>query len=292
MWKSSLLVLACIQGAVAIPRENLVLDLDASAGVRLDDRQRVLSWTNQAKESLARDFTPNPKGRAVPDSGIPLFIRATETRKFPVIRFRQQELVNSEEDVFDHLTRGSGHTWYAVIAIDDLTARKKDVNSFFGNLRNSNETGGHFEGFWGVFRDDRSVYAGVRNGVEHAQGSANNPEVVSRTKLEKGRFHLVAGRMGAGEGTVTVEVFVNEPIAEANGTVPVNKAANPSKMAIGQERDATNHPGDESFNGDLARLLIYDKTHDPAHMKAVFDELLETYAIKPGSTPTSVKEPR
>ena len=39
----------------------------------------------------------------------------------------------------------------------------------------------------------------------------------------------------------------------------MNPAANSSKLAIGQERDATNHPGRESFDGELARLLIYDR---------------------------------
>jgi hypothetical protein len=43
---------------------------------------------------------------------------------------------------------------------------------------------------------------------------------------------------------------------------PVNPAANSSKLAIGQERDATNHPGKESFDGELARFLIYDRPAD------------------------------
>ena len=41
--------------------------------------------------------------------------------------------------------------------------------------------------------------------------------------------------------------------------VPVNPKANPSKMAVGQERDATNHPGKESFHGEIARFLIFER---------------------------------
>jgi hypothetical protein len=103
--------------------------------------------------------------------------------------------------------------------------------------------------------------------------------VVSQTKLEKQRFYVVAGRMSAGTGTVPVEVFVNQAVAENSASVVVNPEADSSKMAIGQERDATNHPGAESFDGELARLLIYSTSHSTAEMAAVFAQLIESYAI-------------
>ena len=43
-------------------------------------------------------------------------------------------------------------------------------------------------------------------------------------------------------GEVQIELFINSPQATASKPFSVNPAANSSKRAIGQERDATNHP--------------------------------------------------
>ncbi len=267
-----------------IPVQNLVLDLDASAGVESDARGRVLSWTNRVRGFPAQKFVPNDQGRKVPGSGIPSLLKAEGDRKFPAVLFRQQELINDHEYAFDPLIQGKGHTWYAVVAVFDQTSLRKDTHAIFGNLRNSKTldggTGGFYEGFWGVMHTDRRVYAGVRNGINFERNGPNNPQVLSRTTLEKLRYYVVAGRMGSGSGTVAVEVFVNRPVAENSGTVPVNPKADSSRMAIGQERDATNHPGDESFDGEFARLLIYDRAHDAAEMAATFDTLIKHYGIK------------
>ena len=264
--------------------KNLVLDLDASAGVESDARGRVLSWTNRVRGFPAQKFVPNNQGRKVPGSGIPSLLKAEGDRKFPAVLFRQQELINDHEDAFDSLIQGKGHTWYAVVAVYDQTSLAKDTHAIFGNLRNSKAldggTGGFYEGFWGVMHTDRRVYPGVRNGLNFQRNGPNNPEVLSKTTLEKHRYYVVAGRMGSGSGTVAVEVFVNRPVAENSGTVPVNPKADSSRMAIGQERDATNHPGNESFDGEFARLLIYDRAHDAAEMAATFDTLITLYGIK------------
>jgi hypothetical protein len=243
-----------------------------------------LSWTNRVRGFPAQKFVPNDKGRKVPGSGIPSLLKAEGDRKFPAVLFRQQELINDHEDAFDSLIQGKGHTWYAVVAVYDQTSLRKDTHAIFGNLRNSKTldggTGGFYEGFWGVMHTDRRVYAGVRNGINFERNGPNNPQVLSRTTLEKLRYYVVAGRMGSGSGTVAVEVFVNRPVAENSGTVPVNPKADSSRMAIGQERDATNHPGDESFDGEFARLLIYDRAHDAAEMAATFETLIKHYGIK------------
>jgi hypothetical protein len=278
-----------IGGAVfadEIPGKNLVLDLDAARGVEVDPRNRVLVWRNQVASFAAKDFIPNDKGRKVPGSGIPSFLPAGGQRKFPTIAFRQQELINGEEDAFDHLTKGSGHTWYVILLPFDQTSAQKNTHAIFGNLRNTNAagggTGGQFEGFWGTLHDNRRVYAGVRNGVDFTRNNGNNPEVLSKTALEKNRFYLVAGRMASGTGTVKVEVFVNTPVAENAATVLVSEKANPSKMAVGQERDATNHPGAESCDAEIARLLIFDSAHSDAEMAEIFTSLIRKYGIVAG----------
>ena len=86
--------------------------------------------------------------------------------------------------------------------------------------------------------------------------------------------------MGSGTGEVQIEVFINEPQAVASKPFPVNPAANSSKLAIGQERDATNHPGRESFDGELARFLIFDRPLTNDELQQAMDSLKKTYAIR------------
>lgn len=238
-----------------LPGEGLVLDLDAAKGVSLEDGDRVAGWRNQVAASSAKDFVKRDEGRKEPGSGRPTWRKEVPGLKGrPSLVFLQQELVCLEEDRFDSLSTGMGHTWIAVIAVRAQRVGVKDVNSFFGNLRN----GEKYEGIWGCLNDDNTLWWGARNGLTLGRFDANNPQAIG-PKLEVGKFHIVAGRMGAGTGTVKLELFVNtaKPIATAD--FPVNPKANPSRMAIGQERDAIEHPGHESFDGEIARFLIWER---------------------------------
>jgi hypothetical protein len=51
-------------------------------------------------------------------------------------------------------------------------------------------------------------------------------------------------------------------------------------MAIGQERDATNHPGHESFDGELTRLLIWERPLNNEECEKTLSLLTNTYGIK------------
>jgi len=66
----------------------------------------------------------------------------------------------------------------------------------------------------------------------------------------------------------------------AQSKFPVNPDAHPSKMAIGQERDATNHPGAESFDGEIARFLIYERSLSNHEFKTVVKYLTAYYNIQ------------
>jgi hypothetical protein len=85
--------------------------------------------------------------------------------------------------------------------------------------------------------------------------------------------------MGAGTGQVTIELFVNETKPVASKPFPVNPKADPSKMAIGQERDATNHPGHESFDGELARLLMWERPLSDREFARTLSYLKTTYTL-------------
>jgi hypothetical protein len=86
--------------------------------------------------------------------------------------------------------------------------------------------------------------------------------------------------MASGAGKVKLELFVNGAAAPATAEVQVNPRANPSRMAIGQERDATNHPGHESFDGAIARFLIFGRPLSDAELKAASTLLRVTYSIR------------
>ena len=63
----------------------------------------------------------------------------------------------------------------------------------------------------------------------------------------------------------------------AAATFPVNPAANPSRLAIGQERDAIDHPGLESFDGDIARVLIYARPLSTRELSSTINALKLLY---------------
>jgi hypothetical protein len=268
-----LLCLLSVAAAADLPRESLILDLDAAKGVTLEEVHQVAAWRNQVPTFPAKDFVKRDEGRKQAGSGRPTLRKdVAALNGKPSLVFLQQELVCLDEDAFDHLSTGKGHTWLAVIAVHDQRIGLKDVNSFFGNLRN----GEKYEGVWGCLNDDNTLWWGARNGITFGRFDANNPQLLG-PKLETGKFHLVAGRMGAGEGTVKLELFSNRAKPVATAVFPVNPKANPSRMAIGQERDAIQHPGVESFDGEIARFLIWDRPLADAELAAAMDRLRATY---------------
>jgi type 1 glutamine amidotransferase len=259
-------------------QKNLVLDLNADKDVELEDGDRVKKWSNQVASSPAKEFVKQDEGRAVKGTGRPgLKLQVPEIRGHNTLVFNRQELVNHHEDAFDHLLTGSGYTWFAVIAPYTQLPGLKDVSSFFGNLRNDS----NYEGVWGNFADDNRPWMGSRSGKTFGRFDENNPMIIADAPLQENRYYLLIGRMGDGTGKVPLELFINDVSAPAaSGVFPVYPAANASKMAVGQERDATNHPGKESFDGEIARLLIYDRPLDDEELAIMADKLKMDYSIR------------
>jgi hypothetical protein len=260
-----------------IAAKGLILNLDADKGVEVEDGDRVVKWTNQVAAFAAKDFVKQDAGRKEPGSGRPTLKKSVEAiGGHSTLVFKRQELVNHDEDAFDHLLTGNGYTWIAVISVHKQIVQLKDVNSFFGNLRNS----GMYEGIWGNVTDDNRVWIGSRNAVTFGRWDHNNPMVLAPRPLKEIQYYVVAGRMGSGTGEVQVELFINEPQAVASKPFPVNTKANSSKLAIGQERDATNHPGKESFDGELARFLMYERPLTSDELQQTMESLKKTYSIR------------
>jgi hypothetical protein len=86
--------------------------------------------------------------------------------------------------------------------------------------------------------------------------------------------------MGAGTGLVQIDLFLNSSQPVTRHPFPVNPKANPSRMAIGQERDAINHPGAESFDGELARFLLYERPLSDEELETLVRELSTRYQLR------------
>lgn len=261
--------------------EGLFLDLDANLGVEVEDGERVRAWRNQVDGNAADVFVKQDEGRKLAGSGRPTLKEdVAQIGGHRTLVFKEQELINMDEDAFDHMVTGSGYTWFSVMCAYKQHVGKPDVNSFFGNLRN----GPQYEGFWGNLMDDNRVWMGTRNGIK-TKGKPTlwhkklNPCVATSKPLAENRYYLVMGRMGAGRKMVGLELFVNSATPADRKPVPVNPKANPSKMAIGQERDATNHPGKESFHGEIARFLIYERPLSDAELDEMIRYLAKNYEI-------------
>jgi len=255
-------------------RKGLILDLNADHGIKMAN-ERVASWQNQVdwkvKAFIATRDANHEKGTGQPT----LKEKVAAIGGHNTVVFKRQELINTDEDAFDHLITGNGYTWVAVMSVYPQIPGLKDVNSFFGNLKN----GGKYEGFWAGLKDDSTLWAGSRNGITFGRWDQNNPQLLG-PKLQENRYYVIAGRMGAGTGTVTIELFVNEARPVASKPFPVNPKANSSKMAIGQERDATNHPGHESFDGELARVLMWERPLSDGEFEKVLSWLKKAYDVK------------
>jgi hypothetical protein len=252
---------------------GLILDLNADKGVTLEDGDMVINWKNQVSDFTAQDFAKRDEGRSIAGSGRPTLKKdVPELSGHNSIVFLEDELLNMDESAFDHLIQGSGYTWLAVMSAYTQDGKLEDVNVFLGNLQN----GGKYEGFWAGLEDDNDLWLGSRNGITFGRYNADNPKLMG-PRLEANKYYIVAGRMGAGTGTVQIDVFVDDPTPKGSVDYPVNAEADSSKMAIGTERDATNHPGVESFDGELARVLLYERPLSDGEMDQTIASLKQTY---------------
>ncbi|MDA0193654.1 MAG: hypothetical protein O2951_01180 [Bacteroidetes bacterium] len=101
--------------------------------------------------------------------------------------------------------------------------------------------------------------------------NTDNPKLMG-PRFEENKYYVVAGRLASGTGTVITDVFVDSAVPYGSVEFPVNPKADASVMAIGTERDAWQHPGQESFDGELVRMLFYERSLSD-------EEMVKTMAI-------------
>ena len=114
-------------GNAMLPIQNgLFLDLNANEGVQVEDNIRVKSWRNQVTGNAADVFVKQDQGRKKAGSGRPtLKTKVAAINDNNTLIFKQQELVNMNEDAFDHMLTGSGYTWFSVMSVTSTTQRQK-----------------------------------------------------------------------------------------------------------------------------------------------------------------------
>ncbi|WP_299668382.1 ThuA domain-containing protein [uncultured Polaribacter sp.] len=261
-------------------KEGLLLDLDADYNILLEDGNRISSWSNRVENKI-KNFVKRDEGRKIKGSGRPsLKLNVSKLNGHNSVVFRRQELVNHNEDAFDHLTTGNGYTWFSVMSVYTQVKGKPGVNSFFGNLRNTNlDKKGQFEGFWAGVNLENQLWMSSRNALQRGTWNENSPQIIASSPLEKEKYYVIIGRMDAGKNKVAMELFINDTLPLATKNFPVNTKANASKMVIGQERDATNHPGVESFDGEIARFLIFERPLSDEELKMIASYLKLKYNI-------------
>jgi len=265
---------------------DLILDLDADKDVTIVSDSLVISWRNQIPNAASDEYKYTDEGRTIAGSGRPLINRNAEgLNGHNSIIFKEDELINDNDSAFHGLITGKGYTWFAVIKpYEQHWGEGNYPQAFFGCLRNSappQNEGGQFAGFWGSFYIDGKVWMSSRNGEgEFSRGGYTTPEVLG-PYLPINQWYIVSGRQAAGgPGTVVdLELFVDDPADPvATGKYPVS-TWEPSRMAIGTERNAINHQGGESFDGELARILIYGRPLSDQEMATTFDDLKKTYGL-------------
>jgi len=238
-------------------KKNLILDLNADKDVVLEDGDKVGKWTNQVSSGPAREFVKRDSGRTVIGSGRPrLKLNSPDIRGHNSLIFHRQELLNHDEDTFDHLITGVGYTWFLIMTPYTQIIGLVDVSAIFGNLKN----GANNEGIWGCLTDDNRFWMGSRSGKTFGRFDENNPMILGTDILENNKYYLIMGRMGAGTNEVRIELFIND-------------TNNP--VASGQYP-----PGRESFDGEISRFLIYDRPLSDEEMKIMANKLMVDYNIQ------------
>ena len=86
-----------------------------------------------------------------------------------------------------------------------------------------------------------------------------------------GGYNILAGRMAAGTGSQLAELFVDAGTAEVSGNITITGATDSFALSVGNERTLS-APG-ESFESDVARLLMYNRPLDDTELNDTGSEL-------------------
>ena len=261
------LVLLLAGARADIVTDGLILDLDPDVGIS-ESGGSITSWANQA--TAGGDDVATTRGTptlvAGPDGHSAVRLDEAGGAK--------DRMSGSDENAFDGIMQGAGHTWFAVVR-PTSGANGGSKNAIFGTLTN------------------QSNFSGL---VAHASGptpaymlrleSGNDIFTTGSSNLEDGEWHIVAGRLSAGTGPQTAEIFTDGPSPEASSPVSISGSTPSDVLTLGAERSL----GSENFVGDIARILIYERPLDETELNGVGATLgslygIDEHAFSAGPTP-------
>ena len=238
-------------GNAQITTTGLIQDLDADVGVATSGSS-VTSWANQGTggDSVSTN------------NGSPQLITGA-VNGHNAISFTADRMAGTSTTAFDANVSGSGYTWFAVVNPDRNPGAK---NQIFGTLINGSPYNGQTAG---IGNPSNSPYAMYRAGSDQfTTGASQN--------LDRGGYHVLAGRLAAGTGSQLQEVFVNGVMtADGFGNINVSGSASAGQLTIGAERAG----GGERYDGDIARILIYDRPLTSTELSDTFNALATLYNV-------------
>jgi hypothetical protein len=234
------------------------MDLNADLGVDAaaigDD---VDEWTNQVT-GAGDDVVTN--------GGFPVLVEGPNSHR--AIRFEDgARMAGDDPDAFDDIMLGSGNTWYAVVNAQDQNHGQK--NAVFGTLLGASPWTGlvaHVHPAGGGFG---SV------GAYMTRPMPNDVFASGITEFEEGDFHILAGRLEEGTGIVTAEYFFESAVPESDAFPDITEDSDSDEITIGAERTL----GGEHFDGDIARILIYNRPLSETEMNVTGGALANMYGL-------------
>lgn len=235
----------------AIVASGLIEDLDGDRGVMLSVTT-VSKWANQV--AGGDDVGAGAGGVTI----APVPVNGHTALRFP----GTARLIGTDTNVFCPLTSGSGLTWFAVVSsgAQDHVLRNQIVGTIHEGTPYSGFTGG-------VNTATAKPYTMMRPTTIEAFAQS--------TRSAVGEWVVLAGRLQAGMGSRTTDVFFNSSSADGTATVNVTGTSMCGALVIGAERTL----GTEFFTGDLARLLIYNRPLSTAEISGTGRALATHYGI-------------
>lgn len=255
----TLLVAALGQSANAITSVGLIQDLDANSLIGADG-STVNSWVPSVGDTvnLAGGGAGNPT----------LQVGAINGNN--AVRFsNNSRLIGDDASLFDSNINGSGYTWIAVVDAGNNTTANQ--NRIFGTLINA----GPFSG----------QTADVENNKVASHNRFGGGVSMGATDVDAG-FFIAGGRLGAGLGSQIAEVFMNSTTADGSSNVNVG-VSDAGAISIGSERTG----GTEFFDGDIARILIWNRAISDEELNEAGFQLARTYGLQTNFAAPPVPEP-
>tara|TARA_B100000809_G_scaffold64771_1_gene61423 strand:- start:277 stop:702 length:426 start_codon:yes stop_codon:yes gene_type:complete len=121
--------------------------------------------------------------------------------------------------------------------------------------------------------------------IRYRSSVGTDTVVRGTTDLSAGGYNILVGRLAAGTGNQTAEIFVDSATADSlPAVIDIDGATDSEVLVVGYERPS----GGEGFEGDLARLLIYNRPLSDAELTDTGLALGTLYDINFVPEPTSL----